>query len=52
MRFNTLFGAFEQTQPMAEGGMLIEAGLLRPVFDGESVAGIEALRRATPGLWR
>jgi hypothetical protein len=45
MRFNTLFGAFLQTQRMAEGGMLIEAGLLRPVFDEDYedfVAGVEA----------
>jgi hypothetical protein len=27
---------------MAEGGMLIEAGLLRPVFDENFVAGVEA----------
>lgn len=42
MRFNTLFGADVQTHPRSEGGWLIAAGLLRPVFDDDMVAGVEA----------
>ncbi|QDV34985.1 hypothetical protein [Tautonia plasticadhaerens] len=42
MRFNSWFGAFVQTQPMAEGGRLIAAGLLRPVYDGRDVIGVES----------
>jgi hypothetical protein len=42
MRFNTLLGAFVQTQPRAEGGLLIRAGFLRPVMEGDFVEGVEA----------
>src|SRR5262249_24591461 len=43
MLFNTWYGGLVQTRPWAEGGRLIAAGFLRPVFeDDEIVVGVEA----------
>lgn len=43
MRFNSDSGGIVQTMPWAEGGRLIEAGLLCPVMEeDELVVGVEA----------
>lgn len=43
MRFNSDSGGLVQTMPWAEGGRLIEAGLLCPVMEeDELVVGVEA----------